>query len=561
MMLSSQGCRSDVASNDGGGDMTGLDETVGEATGESGDVDACGEADPEAFDCFQLHSLALQSSQTPVCNGVEDGFGAASPPGPTSPLAWLAPHWPAPVTETSPGLVGEWTPLIAIEVMPTEGDPLPPSVPHLPVHSIHRPTGKFLQFGADDDPGSDNYAYETDKVVWYPPSPCIDPSMQTCDTTFDRIVETAEVESHAHVYQEDGEPDMTEFNLFCAGHVNLPPFDFDELFSPRTLTAGGSRGDGPLVNLGIANSFTFTETLPDDGLEQLGDYAWHELGLLNRVRWYPTVTVLSDAGVAVSAGVFNGVYALECRRWPLGPIMRDDECACVEEAGDPFFDLDGVDICDAMTGYCSPEAAEELGLEEYCHTLASEGAPGIDLATRTGSDEITWTEVGLDVAWGTYPHVFVLPDLDVFETSGSNLGGKLAFVGGPWPEGREAILWDPQRPEEPVQEFGGPSCASGTSSVMFASDRILKFGGTAGIEGTQEGTTRLSEVLDLSEPCPEWRPVGQLALPRHYGSGVLLPDGNVFTAAGAIGGNRLGDEDVDDDQAPGFDERLYPRVA
>src|SRR5690606_18750751 len=105
------------------------------------------------------------------------------------------------------------------------------------------------------------------------PEPCLDPAsagIESCDVDFDIDPITAGIQSHWEVHS--GDPDMTAYNLFCAGHPNLPPNTFDEFFYPRTLVVGGSVPNDP--NQGVPGAFVFWEALPDVAPSVYGDYDW-----------------------------------------------------------------------------------------------------------------------------------------------------------------------------------------------------------------------------------------------------------------------------------------------
>lgn len=553
VLLGISACRGEGANEAESGFTTGevpSETTAGDTTGTGGEVDACAEIEGAVIDCTEVDEVAILADQPPTCGGAPIS-PVAVPGGVDGPLAWMG-QWPGQVTETDPAIVGVWTTLVPNEIPFEESPDL-----HLPVHSIHRPTGKFLQFGAHNQDG-DAYDYDTDKVVWYPPAPCSpwEDGIANCDNRFDSIVETEEIESHYHVNQEGGDPDMTEFNLFCAGHVNAPPLTTLEYLAPTTITVGGSYPAD--VNQGFPGAFMFREELPDVGLPGSEDAEWHQLDDLSSYRWYPGMTVLADARMSVTGGVFNNQGSVECTQD--GAMMSTAEaCACDPNDPGDFYTMLG--ICDEDTGFCDPDAEPNANPGFIPCVRTNEFVLGLDVGERTAANAIAWEEIGLGVNWGNYPHMFVLPDLPHFsEPGGTQLGGKLVMVGaesGLFAPGDQAALWDPSSPYSPIAYFGGPSCTRGSSSVMYANDRILKFGGT--LSGADDGpqTSRLSEILDLSEPCPQWRRPegGELALPRHYAAGVLLPDGNVITAGGGIGNRRVGDED--DLVTQEFDERSY----
>ena len=171
-----------------GGEPTSAESTGGSSTG--GGADAGDDAAP--IQCDAEVTLANDADPTPGC----DGAAVGAPP-PLNAVGFVV-GVPGPVTTTDPTLVGAWTPVIV-------------SDNHLAIHSIHRATGKFLQFGShdNDDEGCDEPA-DCDKIVWYPPAPC-SPFVvghENCDVMFDALPATPEVEQHFEV------PQPTE--LFCS---------------------------------------------------------------------------------------------------------------------------------------------------------------------------------------------------------------------------------------------------------------------------------------------------------------------------------------------------------
>jgi hypothetical protein len=45
-----------------------------------------------------------------------------------------------------------------------------------------------------------------------------------------------------------------------------------------------------------------------------------------------------------------------------------------------------------------------------------------------------------------------------------------------------------------------------------------------------------SEIIDLDEPDPQWRPIAPMAHPRYYAYGVILPNREIFVLGGRHGG-------------------------
>lgn len=570
-VIAAVGCNSDSGVSGGPESGFATDETGGgDESSTSGEPeDACGAVDPDMVSCPDLLVAAAEAEQAAVgCNGAALDAGEA-PLVPDAFSDWLL-HWPRAMVETDPELVGSWTAPIPLE-LPTEGAP----TLHLPIHSIHRPTGKFLQFGGHDT-GDGNWTEpgnKQDKVVWYPPAPCFDPRIETCDVVFDALPATPEVEAHHHVDSTE-DPDLTQVGLFCSGHVNLPPVDVFEYDLPRTLTVGGSSPED--VNLAWPGAYVFRESLPDDEPPAAEDWDWNQVEDLAASRWYPTPTVLPDERVMVSGGVFSNTDSRVCRDEADQEPRYDDDCKCVEEVGDFFFDRG---LC--SDGYCTPlnpnNPNDFLRILEFVNTLGfspcqpvTNQIRSVEIGTRTGADYVAWDELGQAFAVGSYPQMFVLPQLPSFAST--NLDGKVVQVGGEvsFAPGSAAFVLDPLmvvEPEDglvPPAEIAGPSCTRGSSAVMYAEDKIMKFGGRiiGEVAGkTPKSASRMTEILDLSGPCPVWRRElgSELAQPRRFATGVLMPDGNVFVAGGTLSNGNLGDAESDVAHAA-FATELFDRV-
>jgi len=313
--------------------VTGAETTGGTSEGgdDSGDDGAPTQCADEVLE-------ANEADPIPGCDGAVVG----NPPPPL--LVGGVLGVPGPVTTTDPTLVGAWTPIID-----TGG--------HLAIHSIHRPTGKFLQFGGHGDTDTEGCEAQADcdKIVWYPPAPC-SPFVvghQNCDVEFDGDPVTAGVQQHFGVAQP--------VELFCSGHVNLPPMDAAEIVEPLVLTAGGHLTG----NNGINAALTFSESLPDGMLPQASDWTWTELDDFSQRRWYPTSTGLADGRASVLGGsTVNEVmcetgdgFGLSCTCDPNAVCEEDDQESC---ENNPLYDavlcnpactINGAAACVSVTQY------------------------------------------------------------------------------------------------------------------------------------------------------------------------------------------------------------------
>ena len=147
------------------GDTSGGGDTDSGTGGETGGGDLCDGVDVDVVDCDAVDeefALEDEADQIPGC------FNAAV--GPLQ-LASQTPgldfNLPGIVQSTDPALVGAWSEI-------TDNDL------QLAIHSVHRPTGTFLQFG---DHGHGGAAAAQDKTVWYPPAVCspFEDGLENCE--------------------------------------------------------------------------------------------------------------------------------------------------------------------------------------------------------------------------------------------------------------------------------------------------------------------------------------------------------------------------------------------
>lgn len=132
-------------------------------------------------------------------------------------------------------------------------------LPNVAIHTHVLPTGKVLFWGRRNHPTGSMHEQNCTPYVW-------DPRTGQLITT-----------------PQPTNADGTKVNLFCSGHAFLP--------DGRLLVVGGHVTDG-------------------DGLDQACAYdyrtnAWTALPVMNKRRWYPTTTALSDGTVLVSSGSYK----------------------------------------------------------------------------------------------------------------------------------------------------------------------------------------------------------------------------------------------------------------
>jgi hypothetical protein len=498
-----------VACTGDGGGGSGGDTGSGTGTGGAGD-DGFGEP---PLVCDEFLDAAAAAPPVPGCNGAVLGPPPElDPEDPTkqfldSPGMNIPPYvLPGKMATTDPALVGAWS-----EVIEIEGT--------MPIHAIHRPTGRFLQFGRHNH-GTGTPVHDHE-AVWYPPSPCSPwehgGDISQCEEAFDVLPGVAGIQSqHATPVASD---------LFCAGHINLVPRNTDELLRPRLLTVGGQLSAGG--NNGINRAYRFWERLPDTGLPQSNEWDWMTTDDFNAPRWYPTVTAMANRD---RSWVVGGVTATHTTcSFPDGSTGIAEACACDAQDPTPFVAcrhkaLYGIDVCDwtADDPLCGEVAFSNLDVEIF---------------EFDAQDQPSWIFYPEALGEGvqiSYPYKHVLPDLPHFAQQDRHWGGKILYTGAEvaGTNQRESRIHDPSGAAISSFPLGGNSCIPGSTSVQYQPGKFLKFGG-GGLP------SRAAVVLDLTDPdedAPQWRGAGTTSMRRHFSSGVLLPDGSVIASGGTMRG-------------------------
>ncbi|MGQ0716681.1 MAG: galactose oxidase-like domain-containing protein [Pseudonocardiales bacterium] len=139
-------------------------------------------------------------------------------------------------------------------------------LPNVAIHTNVLPSGKVLFWGRRDHPTGSMHEHECTPHIWDPRTGELTPTPQPAGT------------------------DGTKVNLFCAGHAFLP--------DGRLLAAGGHLTDGDGINQAFIYDYR-TNT-------------WTALPVMNKRRWYPTVTALSDGTMLVLSGSYieNGIFII-----------------------------------------------------------------------------------------------------------------------------------------------------------------------------------------------------------------------------------------------------------
>lgn len=137
--------------------------------------------------------------------------------------------------------------------------------------------------------------------------------------------------------------------------------------------------------------------------------------------------------------------------------------------------------------------------------------------------------------WGTYPHMYLLDDGMLFYAGAHTFGNGLPGTGASLYDWRTAQIWDvPGLREKDLRDQA--------ASVLLppAQDQRVLIVGGGHTEANAAGIS-LSDVIDLSDPAPEYAPVADLPGPgKTYVNLVNLPDRSVLAANGATH-NRTGD--------------------
>jgi hypothetical protein len=132
--------------------------------------------------------------------------------------------------------------------------------------------------------------------------------------------------------------------------------------------------------------------------------------------------------------------------------------------------------------------------------------PGSNALDRVPSS--AWIDMRL------YPRTILLPD------------GNVVKAG---PESGTQILNTKTWQWSFVDKMAYGSRYSGASVLLPGLERVLALGGLR--PGTNHATDT-AEILDLSEPSPQWRGIDPMHQPRLYMNPVLLPDGDVLVVGG-----------------------------
>lgn len=120
-------------------------------------------------------------------------------------------------------------------------------------------------------------------------------------------------------------------------------------------------------------------------------------------------------------------------------------------------------------------------------------------------------------------------DLNLYPRMHLLTGGTIA-----WVNHAKTRTFDPatNRWSRPVASLNFGSRGDTLSSVALPGlDEILVIGGA----NNPSGTTATTEIIDFSNPSPQWRYSGPMNFARENGNAVMLPDGTVLMVGGGLG--------------------------
>lgn len=342
-------------------------------------------------------------------------------------------------------------------------DPVFP-LPNVAIHTHVLPNGKVLFWGRRDKTTGSMNEHECTPQVWDP--------------------KTGKLTSTPQPRRADG----TTFNLFCAGHAFLP--------DGRLLVAGGHLTDG-------------------DGVRQACTYdhhtnTWTILPVMNKRRWYPTVTALADGTMLVLAGSYkeNGTVLhndvpqiWDGNRWK----------ATVDFIGLPLYPRMHV-APNGQVFMCGPNAKTYLLNTEGKGTWTPLPEPGG--IRRNGDRQYA-------------PSVMYEP-------------GKVIYIGG----GNDGTSDVPTSAVEVIDLGDNPPVWRNIAAMRFprrqhnatilADGSILVTGGTRGVGFNNLSPGNPVHVAELWDPVTKkWTELAAEDVDRCYhATAVLLPDATVLSAGG-----------------------------
>jgi len=270
--------------------------------------------------------------------------------------------------------------------------------------------------------------------------------------------------------------------LFCA--------DLIQLADGRILAAGGTKY---YTELGAAE----LEGLANTRVFDPATDSWSQAAAMNFARWYPTMVTLGSGDVFIASGV----------RKLIKPVYPD----APSESGRNVIQTETYDVDNDRWGYNGQSADRSLPLYPRLHLLPNghiyyNAAGQVFNPNGFAWDELTWN---------------MAASYDPVSKDWTDLG--IPGIGGLTPgfRGSTFSLMLPLRPDD---------------EGRYTSAEFLTAGG---VVGTSPGgyfavpTSSITTVDTEQENAIETRSTGMLTEPRWYGTGVLLPTGEVAVFSGS----------------------------
>src|SRR5262249_50459816 len=137
----------------------------------------------------------------------------------------------------------------------------------------------------------------------------------------------------------------------------------------------------------------------------------------------------------------------------------------------------------------------------------------------------SWTSLsGASLSLPTYPHMFVLPDGRVLNTS--------TF--------EEPVPTRVLNTQTQTWTTVDASTPDGGSAVMYRPGKFLKTGTSTTSDATVRPSVATAYVLDMTQGSHAWVQVPSMNFARAYHNMVLLPDGNVLVTNGGPSTDAVG---------------------
>ena len=145
-----------------------------------------------------------------------------------------------------------------------------------------------------------------------------------------------------------------------------------------------------------------------------------------------------------------------------------------------------------------------------------------------------WTPLtGAALPLPYYPRNFLAPDGRIFY-AGDRIRSRWLDVNATGSAGPGKWISGPDHQWRYHRDY--------SSAVMYEPGKILIVGGgghstaSGPRDSTSSVPTNTAELIDLTQPAPQWRFTGPMQFPRRHHNATILPDGQVLVAGGTQGG-------------------------